>query len=82
MYQCELPPAHYFIYLFVTFIFANWITNNKRKQSFKDKQNMIPKGFGMLSFTKILKIYLHPPSLLFNGNPVLYLSYTAKLKAY
>ena len=48
---------------FVTHISANWITNNKRKQSSKDKWNMIPIGFRMLSFTKMLKfVYTHPAS--------------------
>ena len=48
-------------YFVVTYIPVNWVTNNKRKQSFKDKWNDIPICFGMLSFTKMLKcVYTHP----------------------
>jgi hypothetical protein len=50
-------------YFIITYISANWITNNKRKQNYKDKWNVIPIGFGMLSFTKMLKfVYTHPAS--------------------
>lgn len=89
MYESETPSAHNLVTSLShslihshtharththTHTLANWITNNKRKQSFKDNGTVIPTGFEMLSFTLMFRISLHQPRSLFNIHPVLYLT--------